>query len=631
MGSLGCFDMLCCNRRHLDSRPSTLPKISCNSTSREKVFSPPVSTNGVNNFGLLYGNRRRLDGVQPHLSGHSTILSLLPPRVSTPSPSSPEQHERQLSSKLTAFVSMVKKTLSGQPKLQKLPEKMPRVATPSPELATRPQELPSKGVITGMPSEQLAVIQIIRWNHRQQYGGSKPSLLQGQSKTSSSSPKLASFPIFKKIIFDGRDFDNKKSGTLAESQVQRLETTGTHNEPGEVAAEADRGALSEANGGDTARNKEGDGRNCSTFSTFEATADNSITGQKIGGSTGKDNKKDGKEWSDSSRPKALTNDGSVAHKIETDNTTNESEEDRKTENDISRSNALSTSEIIGHQIEDDGTANTNKGKGEDDSHGSAFNQLPAKGDVAAQCIDEIVRANTNEGKEEAYGDHAADTVFGKENVIHPIDSANSAKNSPETVKNWIHPSTLDELFDVEKSAHQVDNVDTAGNGEGERKDYRASSNFDTLSKTSSADESDGGVAVGDCQSSWGDGSMCSTPVKLSDEDSAHENDDGDAVEDSKKECKARAQSSTSDYLTADEGSQHEDASDEVEADPEGNRILDDDSRSLLSERDHQSSIENETVVDDVDDDSVDTSSEKENTSPSVLPSSIVSFEIRIGS
>jgi len=614
--SVDCFGMLYGHRRHLDSVLPPLTKISSNPTSTQQIVGSPVPRRDVDSFGLLHDDDGRLGSVIPPLSCRSRLLFSRP----STSPSIPEQHGPQLPSKLTAFVSRVKKAMPMQPKPQQLPGKVPCVARQSSELMIKPQELPSKRSFAGMPSEELVVIQVIRWNHQHQYGGGKPLRIQRRAKTLSSPSKIAALPISKILGIDVKNFDNKGSVTLAESQVQESKvywfgTLDTHDKPGEFADEADRSFLNEVNAVITAESNKGDARSCNTCSTSGASANNSTTGQKIGSGTTNDSVEDGKECNDFSTLNALSNEEHFRHRSNTGST--------------SKSDALSTDENIAHQNEDDAAANTKEGKGPSDGHDSASDALSDKENVVAQDIDENATGNHSQGKGDGFCDHpASDALCDIGDITRPVDIADRAGKSAGKLKDWNHHSTSDLSFDTE-DVHQVQDGGTTGNGEGDRTEWTESSNFDATSETSSAHESDGGVPLGNFQKGWAYRSVRSTPQRFSNQDTDQEGDDGDAVETFKKERKDRADISTSDCLTIDESIQDEDASDGVEVDAEANLILENHSLSLPSARDHQSSDENEAAVDATDDDSVDTSSEKENSSPSSLPSSSVSIKLRL--
>lgn len=615
--SVSCFGMLYGHRRHLDSVLPPLTKLSPNPTSTQQIVGRPVPRRDVDIFGLLHDDDGRLDNLIPPLSCHSRLLRQRP---STPSPGIPEQQGLQLPSKLTAFVSRVKKALSRKPKPKQLPGKVPCVARPSSELMIKPEELPSKRSFAGMPSGELVVIQVIRWNHHHQYGGGKPLTLQRRAKTLSSPSKIAALPISKILKIDVKSFDNKESVTLAESRVQESKVQGfgtldTHDKPGEFADEADRSFLNEVNAVITAESNKGDGRYCNTCSTSGASANNSTTGQEIGSGTTNDSVEDGKECTDSSTLNAFSNEEHIGHKSNTGST--------------SISDALSPSANIAHQNEGDATANTNEEKGENDSHDSASDTLSDKENVIAQIVDENVTGDHSEGKGDGFCDHlASDAICDIDDITRPVDIADRAGKSAGKLKDCNHHSTSDLSFDTE-DVHQVQDGSTTGHGEGGWKDWTESSNFNATSETSSAHESDAGVSLGNFPKDWAYGSVRSTPQRYSNEDTARKGDDGDAVETLKKERKDRADISTSDCLTIDESIQDEDASDGVEVDTEANRFLEDHSLSLPSPRDHQSSGENEAAVDATDGDSVETSSEKENSSPSSLPPSSVSIKLRL--
>jgi len=407
----------------------------------------------------------------------------------------------------------------------------------------KPQELPSKRSFAGMPSEELVVIQVIRWNHQHQYGGGKPLRIQRRAKTLSSPSKIAALPISKILGIDVKNFDNKGSVTLAESQVQESKvywfgTLDTHDKPGEFADEADRSFLNEVNAVITAESNKGDARSCNTCSTSGASANNSTTGQKIGSGTTNDSVEDGKECNDFSTLNALSNEEHFRHRSNTGST--------------SKSDALSTDENIAHQNEDDATANTKEGKGPSDGHDSASDALSYKENVVAQDIDENVTGNHSQGKGDGFCDHpASDALCDIGDITRPVDIADRAGKSAGKLKDWNHHSTSDLSFDTE-DVHQVQDGGTTGNGEGDRTEWTESSNFDATSETSSAHESDGGVPLGNFEKGWAYGSVRSTPQRFSNQDTDQEGDDGDAFETLKKERKDRAEISTSDCLTIDE-------------------------------------------------------------------------------
>lgn len=607
--SVSCFGMLYGHRRHLDSVLPLFTKLSSNTTSREQVTGRPVPRRDVDRFGLLHDDDGRLDSLVPTLSCQSRLL------LSRPSPAIREQHGLQLPSKLTAFASKVKKAMSGKHKPQQLPCKVPCVAGPSSVLMIKPQELPSKRPFAGMPSEGLAVIQVIRWNDQYQYGGGKPLPLQRRAKTLSSPSKIAALPISEELEFDEKRFDNKKSGTLAGSQAQGVKTTDTHDELGEVGDEADRSFLNEVNDIVTAESNKGDGRYCNTCQAPGPSANNSTTGRKIGVGTTYDSVGNGKECTASSTLNTLSNEEHIGHESNTSST--------------SISDVLSSSGNIAHKNEDNATANTDEEEGEVGNHGSASDALSDEENVVAQHIDENIIGNHSLGKGENIRHRpASDAIFSIEDPTCPIDVADKAKESAGKLREWNHRPTSDLSFDTE-DVHGVQDGGTTGKGEADRNGCRESSNFDAMSETSFAHESDGGVALDTFQQGWAYGSICSTPPRISDKNTAQEGDDGDAVETLKKERKDCADISASDCLTIDESIQDEDASDGVEVDAEANRFLEDHSLSLPSPRDPRSSGDNEAAVDATDGDSVETSSEKENCSPSSLPSSSVSIELRL--
>ena len=398
MGTVDSFGLLYGHRRRLDVVLPSLPNPASKFKARKQFFGRPIPVNQVDSFGRLYGNRRRLVSVLPSSSCDSNILTLRPPRASTCSSSLPERSGSQLSSRWKGFVAGVRKMLSGPPKRQELPGKVPCVARRSAELGMETPVLSSKvpSVSTpcvSMPSDKLVVVQILQRNFCQQDDGSKPSPLGKRFQTLPSSPRSAVLPTIKQPRFNTKSFNSHRSATLEEYQAQGLETIDAVNKPSEVAGEAN--PIDTSNPGTSDEHK-GEGKVCSTCSGSSASSENSTTRQINGEGTAKDSEQDGKPFSDSTKSDDSSDKENAAHRINDADTANKIEGKVKDRRDSSIPDVLLDRDTA-HQIEDSLAAQNHVREREDRTNRSPSNVLSNEGNT--HRADNDATADNGEGDE----------------------------------------------------------------------------------------------------------------------------------------------------------------------------------------------------------------------------------------